>query len=383
MAKTPDAVRSAAVEAVRDGEPLDQVALKYGISPTKLTRWTTGSAQPDADAPSAAQTMQAQPTIIDVAERAQVSKSVVSRALRGQYGVSDAARERVQRAADELGFVLNSSAQRLSARRTNSLGVLVRDASAAFYGEMQSALQVHGRQRGQRVFITSGALDQDDEVQALEDLVSLRVDGLVVCSGRLDTENIARFAANFPVVVAGRVEEDPRLRSVYGDEDAGSAALADHLVTLGHRRVAVLQPVTAESPALHRRAQVMATAVGDAGAQADLIPVLDAAAAVRISVPDECTAIMCPNDRYAAAILASGRTDLSDRSITGFDGVGGLASELIGITTWVQPIGAIGVAAIDDLLQAVSGVGPIRHRQLPGQLRPSRSTHPPRENRHR
>ncbi|WP_338781470.1 hypothetical protein [Streptomyces sp. DG1A-41] len=86
----------------------------------------------------------------------------------------------------------------------------------------------------------SGRFEADDEVRALETLVMLRVEALVVCSGLLPSERILPFAARLPTVVAGRPETHPSITSVCCDEDGGGTALADHLAELGHREVAVI-----------------------------------------------------------------------------------------------------------------------------------------------
>lgn len=370
--------REQAIGRVAAGESINDVALRFNIQPAALRRWVadkTGVEGLDpTDQPPA---RNGHVTILDVAERANLSKSVVSRALRGQYGVSETARKKVEQAARELGFVFNAAAQNLSSYRTNTIGVLVRDASAAFYGEMQSALQKRGTQVQNRVFITSGALDNHDERRALEDLIALRVDGLIVCSGRLPAGEIKRFSGRFPVVVAGRAEFDPGLNSVFGDEDTGAADLAQHLVGLGHNTVAVLQPSKKASAILHRRAALMASELKALGAGPELYAV-DAAEstpeALR-SIPDYITALMCPNDRYAAACLEDFEKGGRRLPVTGFDGVGGLASDLIGITTWRQPIEAIGTAAVDLLMKVIAEPQrTVEHLAIPGQLRTSRST---------
>jgi DNA-binding LacI/PurR family transcriptional regulator len=375
---TSPSAREQAIARVAAGEPVKDVALRFNIQPAALQRWVREETGVEGSIPAGQPPARnGHVTIVDVARMANLSKSVVSRALRGQYGVSDEAREKVQRAARELGFVFNAAAQNLSSHRTNTIGVLVRDASAAFYGEMQSALQKRGTQLQNRVFITSGALDNHDEQRALEDLIALRVDGLIVCSGRLPAEEIRRFSDRFPVVVAGRPDADPALNSVFGDEDAGVADLAQHLIGLGHREIGVLRPSTQVSPILHRRAAIMAEELKRRGAVPELLPVESAESVPEVlkSIPGQIGALMCPNDRYAAACLEAFEPGQRRISITGFDGVGGLASELIGITTWRQPIDEIGTTAVDLLMKVIAEPGrPVERLAIPGQLRPSRST---------
>lgn len=372
MAHADVSVRARALARVAEGEPLEDVALQCNIPADRLRRWAGVEAQVGK---SAAKTRSGAGavTILDIAEHTGLSKSVVARALRGQYGVSDEARARVENAAQELGYVSNAAAQRLSSYRTNTLGVLVRDASAPFYGEMQSALQRRGTQIRRRVFITSGALDRNDERRALEDLIALRVDGLIVCSGRLSVRQVLRFSDRYPLVVAGRAERHPKINSVFGDEDAGAGQLAQHLLERGHRRIGVLWPSEDISPILHRRAEVMASAVGSGGglvSKIDLGPPED----IRAEMVSGLDAVMAPNDRYAAGLLMA-LGEAGRLPVTGFDGVGGLASELVGLTTWRQPVEAIGRRAIDRLVQLIGERDKtVEHIAIPGTVRVSRST---------
>lgn len=370
--------RQAAVSRIAAGASVEDTAQHFNIPPDRLRRWVGAEAQTSATAPQNRRGKQA--TIHDLAEHSGLSKSVVSRALRGQYGVSPDAQARVAAAVEELGYVSNAAAQSLSAYRTNTIGVLVRDASAPFYGEMQSALQKRGSSLGQRVFITSGALDNNDERRALEDLIALRVDGLIVCSGRLPLEEVKRFSSRFPVVVAGRPDIDPGVDSVFGDEDEGARELADHLANLGHQRVGVLQPQSHVSPILHRRTELMRAQLARRGVEADVVstthPEHTREACAHLH-PD-VTAVMCPNDRYAAAVLLELRTANLSLSVTGFDGIGGLASALIDITTWRQPISEIGSTAVERLLHLITHRNAaVSHVAIPGHLHLGRTTTPP------
>ena len=140
------------------------------------------------------------PTIHDVAALAGVSKSVVSRALAGAYGVAPSTTQRVKRAALDLGYVANANARGMSAHRTHTLGVFVRDASTPFYGHLLTAFQLQAAARGYRVVTATGAgsFPVSEERRALETLVSLRVEGLIVCSGALPIADVLPFARRIP-----------------------------------------------------------------------------------------------------------------------------------------------------------------------------------------
>ncbi|WP_159499385.1 substrate-binding domain-containing protein [Microbacterium sp. 18062] len=372
---TPSA-RQLALDRVAAGDSIEETAQQYNIPPDRLRRWV-GAADASEEPTTRTRPRGGQATIFDLAEHTGLSKSVVSRALRGQYGVSPDAQARVAAAVEELGYVSNAAAQNLSAYRTNTIGVLVRDASAPFYGEMQSALQKRGTALQQRVFITSGALDNNDERRALEDLIALRVDGLIVCSGRLPLREVKRFSSKFPVVVAGRPDVDPAVDSVFGDEDEGARQLATHLLERKHHDIAVFQPPAAISPILHRRTQIMATHLATGGAQVTAVAVAspDDVSSALAHLSAEVTAVMCPNDRYAAALLLGMQREARSLAVTGFDGLGGLASALIDITTWRQPIEDVGAAAVDRLVRLVANRGlKVEHLALPGRMHIGRTT---------
>ncbi|XBH21012.1 substrate-binding domain-containing protein [Jonesiaceae bacterium BS-20] len=374
------------------GKSLTAIARDLGVSRAALNRWVEefshleDLAEAAAQLAHAEQARKSQPTIFDVAEHAGLSKSVVSRALANSYGVSEAARKRVSESAKALGYVHNAMAQGLSSSRTYTIGVLVRDASAPIYGHIQSALQKRASEKGYRVITTTGvgSADMEDEKSALQDLIRLRVEGLVVCSGPLPVDSIIETVGATPVVVAGRVEHDARIRSVFGDEDSGVRDLAEHLVALGHERVAVPVPDKQTAKILSQRAKRLIHVLTELGANVTQLPVQspqDSQAIVVHAKAQGCTAIAAPNDRYAVEILADLKAEglevPGDISVTGFDGISPYDAKLFGLTTWKQPISAIGDHAVDMLLAMIEGLEPqTNHMALPGTVIPRSSTGP-------
>ena len=329
------------------------------------------------------------PTIIDVARRAGVSKSVVSRVFTGNGSVGGSTRQQVLVAASELGYVVNAVARAMVARRTYTLGVFVRDAATPFYGHLLTAMQERAAAHGYRVVTAtgSGRFSVADERRALETLVQLRVEGLVVCSGLLPVSEVTPFAKRLPLVVAGRPETQESITSVFCDEEEGGAGLADHLLDLGHMSVAVLRPTKEQSLTMSSRATAMVRRLEERGAV-----VLDLAAGRADDVESSLdkalshpgvSALMAPSDGYALSVLESmqrrGLSVPGDLSVTGYDGIGALATPLIGLTTWVQPIALIGERAIDALVAQLDEAGiPDHHQALSGVLSAGRTTAPHR-----
>jgi len=335
----------------------------------------------------------AAPTIRDVAALAGVSKSVVSRALGGEYGVAATTRARVEHAAEQLGYVPNAHARGMSARRSHTLGVFVRDASTPFYGHLLTAFQLRAAARGYRTVTATGAgsFAVADERRALEHLVGLRVEGLIVCSGALPIDDVLPLARRVPTVVAGRPEDAAGVSSVFCDEHGGGTALAEHVAGLGHVRVAVLSVAPASSLTLSARTAAMLARLRELGVDAvelrvedhgddparvgELLDLVLAAGGV--------TAVMTPSDLWGIALLEAlrdrGLRAPDDLSVTGYDGVLPFATGLVGLTTWRQPLDAIGALSVDDVVDQIDGASPgARHRSLDGSLLPGRTAASPR-----
>lgn len=323
------------------------------------------------------------PTIHDVAAAAGVSKSVVSRALSGAPGVATRTIDRVRQAAAELGYVANAHARGMSAHRTHTLGVFVRDASTPFYGHLLTAFQEQASVRGYRAVTATGAgsFPIEEERRALETLVALRVEGLIVCSGALPVADIVPFAGRVPTVVAGRPEEDPAVSSVYCDEVAGGRGLADHVVALGHRRVAVMTLTPRASLTQSRRTEAMVARLRECGV--DVVPIAgddngptaDVIDPVVQAVCDAggVTAFMTPSDAWAVAALEAlqrrGIRVPENLSVTGYDGVVPFMTSLLGLTSWRQPLRLIGRLSVDDVVDQIDGAATgTRHRAIDGAL---------------
>ena len=304
------------------------------------------------------------PTIVDVARRAGVSKSVVSRVL-SDYGVVAAeTAARVRAAAAELGYVTNAMARGMAARRTRTVGAFVRDASHPFYGHLLSAMQGQAAVLGYRVVTATGAAGSfaaADERRALETLVGLQVEGLIVCTALLPIEDVLPFAKRVPTVIAGRPATEPTVSTVYVDEVSGGRGLAEHVWSLGHRRVAVVRIDQAVTQ--HPRGAEMSRRLRELGAEVENLPHAQVHDRLRDVVRDLVdrgfTALMTPTDHYAVdaleAMVEVGLRAPEDLSVTGYDGLFPLNTPLLGLTTWVQPLDIVGAEAVITLVAQLEG----------------------------
>ncbi|MFL5999276.1 MAG: LacI family DNA-binding transcriptional regulator [Streptomyces sp.] len=305
------------------------------------------------------------PTILDIAAEAGVSKSAVSRALSGQGEVSAATRDRVELAARKLGYVANAMARGLVASQTKTVGVLLRDVTRPFYAWLQTAMQRAAEDRGYQIVTATSAADLGvaDALRALTSLVSLQVDGLVVSSARLPSEEIVPFIERVPIVVAGRRETSRGITSVFCDDADGGTMLAEHLLQLGHGRIAVVLTDQSYSLSQYARGISMIERIRAAGKTAVVWEAASDREAGQV-ITDRIdgsgvTAIMCPTDSAAVDALEvlrrRGESAPEEYTVTGYDGFGPLATPYLGLTTFRQPVEEIGRTSIELLIDRIEG----------------------------
>lgn len=182
------------------------------------------------------------PTIRDVAERAGVSKSLVSLVLRDAEHVSEARRQKVERAIIELGYRPNRSARSLSTARTDAIGVLLNDLRNPWFIDLLAGLTTSLHEAGLGSIIADSHTDARAGKHSVDTLVAHGVDGLVVVGTTTESDSIVAASSLLPVVIAGTLEPElARGDVVVNDDYAGATMATRHLIDLGHRRIAHLQ----------------------------------------------------------------------------------------------------------------------------------------------
>jgi LacI family transcriptional regulator len=335
-------------------------------------------------------------SVYDVAKRAGVSPATTSRVLSGgDYPVRAATRERVLRAAAELNFRPNRLAQALATARTHTLGAIVHDISDPYFGEIVRGMEDTARLHGYQLFVCSSDRDAERELQYVRALLGYRVDGLVFAGGGIEDEDyrtelrrtLSEYRANGGAVVL-LAPNSYRAPSVLPDNAGGARMITEHLIALGHRRIAVLAgPEQLRTSAVRLEGCREAfDAVGiafdeslvrgggftaDGGAKATSEIIQSGA---------EFTALLATNDLMAFGAL----TELQARSIrvpedvsvAGFDDVQSAAFVSVPLTTVRVPMQQMGAEGAALVLEIVAGRRP-RSRILPVELITRRSTAPP------
>ncbi|WP_165497131.1 LacI family DNA-binding transcriptional regulator [Rhodococcus sp. ABRD24] len=313
-------------------------------------------------------------TIADVAAAAGVSKSAASRALLAQPGVSDDAKQHIEAVAARLGYVKDIRAQALKAKNTNIVGVFVRSVRLSFYGEMIAHLQEHLEEAGFALAVGTASAGTTT-ADALAGLLGLRPEALVIASGRIPEPQIVPVARRLPTVLMGRSSAAPSIGSVC-DDGRGAEVLAGLITHAGHRVVGVLHVAAEHSTTLYQRSTRMQRALAAAGVDTVTIPRAadgdhpDPGALARCL--DHVSVIMCPNDPTLLStweqLTALGIRVPEDIALTGYDGIGQLASPVLGLTTWRQPIEEITAATARQVLRRLTGESAPQHTELTGSL---------------
>jgi LacI family transcriptional regulator, galactose operon repressor len=193
-----------------------------------------------------------EPRLKDVAAQAGVSTATVSRVIHNNGYVSIDARERVERALSESGYRMNVVARELRKRRTVTLGLIMHGTLAhPFVAEVAIGAAQTAADSGFNLLFFNSRADADVERRSVEALLARRVDGIVFTTA-VSAENV-QAAVDAGVAV---VEIEQRLceaaSSIVVDNYAGAQKGMDHLVTLGHRKIAYIGEAFPEPPATER-----------------------------------------------------------------------------------------------------------------------------------
>jgi len=180
----------------------------------------------------------------DIAEKAGVSESTVSRALANSPRISAEKKQLIQRLAFEAGYKVNQVARNLRVRSTFTIGLIVPEVSNPYFPKLVQLISDCASVAGYRLQLHLSGARQETEAQCLASLFEQRVDGVLLVT----SENglVAREALNemisagAPVVLLGWVSDAPQVDIVYGDDATGGYLIAKHLIGLGHRRIAIL-----------------------------------------------------------------------------------------------------------------------------------------------
>jgi DNA-binding LacI/PurR family transcriptional regulator len=175
------------------------------------------------------------PRLEDVAARVGVSTASVSLVLRGVPGPSERTRQRVLKAAADLGYQVDRAASVLASRRSRLLGVMV-DIHSPFHAELVEHLHTAAEEVGYDLVLSTLTRTRDEST-AVETLLAFRSEALILLGPTARTDTLAALDGKAPVIAVGRRIADAALDVVRSADDEGVGQIVDHLVDLGHRSI--------------------------------------------------------------------------------------------------------------------------------------------------
>jgi len=328
-------------------------------------------------------------TISDVAERARVSVGTVSNVVNRPERVAEPTRERVREAIAALGWVPNGSAATLRAGRATLVGLIVPDIRNPFFTEVARGVEDMAAQSGEAIVICNTDWLLDNERRALEALTRQRVRGVIINPAGEDERYLEWLGQRgIARVLLDHRRSAGLVPSVVVDDVLGGRLAGEHLVGLGHRRIAIVNgPGTI--PQCEDRSTGFRQALTDGGIEPvrDLVVVeveaMDAPSG--LAAVDELfarsaapTAVFCANDLLAIGVIHGlrerGLRAPDDVAVVGYDDVELAAMTDPPLTTVHQPTYELGATAYELL---AAGQAP-EQRVFSPHLIERRSTAPPR-----
>lgn len=307
-------------------------------------------------------------TIKDIAKITGVSHSTVSRALRGNSLISAETTERIRAAAQEMGYQPSAAARSLKTNRSQVLGVIVNSIDDPFFSEILFGIEDTAQEGGYSLFIAASQRDPVRERKIVQTMLEQRTDGVIICSSSFGAEQGRQLLTyGFPIVVVNHQSAENFNFSIYHDDVDGSRQITQHLISLGHQRIAYLGNSLSGRTTQDRLAgfqiemqraglpvpeeYIYQVAGGDPQNGLDSMQYI-------LSLPNRPTAIVCFNDMLAMGVLKgfsqAGIRVPEDISVTGFDNIIYSAFTTPALTTIDQPKRSIGMEAARLLLDLLN-----------------------------
>lgn len=331
-------------------------------------------------------TKQSHPTLLDIAKIAKVAPMTVSRVINEKGYVSAEVRRRVQKAIDKLEYHPNALARSLKSQRTHVVGILLPDVKNPFSAELAGSIQQELLERGYSAFLCTTEQSVQREQAALSAFFDHRMAGIVVATleTRSGDEALERFTRRgMPIVCVGREPGLSILDRVTANHWRGAFDAVEHLISLGHKRVAYVGASPLHAGRLRRfdgfrdALQEHGLAVhnewiigpaDDSGPGYSTLADGYNAMLRLLELARRPTALLARNDFTAMGALSAARDRglriPDDIAIVGFDNVPLAAFTTPPLTTVEQPTAEQGRRAAQMLLERIQGEVSGEHREV-------------------
>ena len=306
-------------------------------------------------------------TIRDVASKAGVSVTTVSRVLNGKDDISEPTIQKVLAVVEELGYASSLAARGMRSHRTNLLGLILHDVASLYSQEiMRGVNQVIAKIDKDLIIYTSGGLNRENVAQHERHYVAL-LNGSVTDGAIMVTPTATQFTTHAPLVIIDPNNESPDYPAIIATNQEGALAAMSYLTDLGHRRIG---HIAGEMKLISANQRLQGYKDGLAAVgiplNQDLIEIGDyttetalICARKLLSLPDRPTAFFAANDVSAIGVYQAAR-ELGlqiprDLSVIGFDNLRDAAHLNPPLTTIDQSLEKMGIIATEMLVELVKG----------------------------
>lgn len=309
-------------------------------------------------------------TINDIAREAGVSKATVSRVLNTPEKVAERTRQRVLKVIEERNYHPNPLARALNIQRTGIIGVIVSDITNPFYAVMVRSIEEVCRMHQHYIFLCNTDGRKEEEEFYIRSLLEKKVDGMILASTQLDTQNLELLQnTNLPFIFVSRLPKERECCDyVMVDNVLGGYMATQHLLSLGHRKIAYLGGRWETSSNLDRF-EGYKKALREKGVAIDDRHIFCGEFTMEggyregtkiLALSDRPTAVFCANDNMAIGLLEACRERKvkvpEELSVIGFDDIPLSAFRSVQLTTVSQSIAEMGALSgkiiIDKILDA-------------------------------
>lgn len=307
------------------------------------------------------------PTIKDVAKRANVSISTVSRVMNAPETVIEEKRLRVQEAIEALQYQPNALARGLISRKSNTIAALIPDTRNPFYAGVIRGMEDAAKKLGYNLILCNTDRDKSHLVSYLESFYEKQIDGILFCSDVVYPDYYAAMQRyKMPVVLVSTHSLEYELPSIRVNEEQAAFEAIEHLIQLGHKNIGMISFPMKDSISGIPRYQGFLRALSAHGLEycghkvefAELWyeEAYEAAARLFGIFPD-LTAIFTASDEFAMAVISylhdQGRTVPADVSVVGFDDIRFAGMMVPKLTTIAQPAYDMGSQSVEKLHELI------------------------------
>jgi LacI family transcriptional regulator len=305
----------------------------------------------------------------DVARKAGVSQSTVSRVLNNYPHIKEETKKKVLSAIKELNFTRDEIARSLAEKKTRTIGLIIGDITNPFYAESSSIIMKRANDQNYDVIISYTDYQNDNLDQAIQTLIGKRVDGIIIGSINRSNKKIKElYQSGFPIILYNSpVDDYEQSNFVVLNNERGAYLATEHLIMLGHQRIAFVSGPDRFLNLYHRHIGYVNALKkynipyneslvykGELTFQEIITFVI-----TRLFTHNRPTAIFAGSDQIALAIMdAAAKQGLrmpDDLSIIGYDNINFSANHLISLTTVSQNIVTMASLALENLLLLIEG----------------------------